>query len=39
MNNYFITKPTMHKFIFVKKEMNELIMAKIKFLKNFMENF
>jgi hypothetical protein len=30
MNKYFMAKPTMHKLIVFKINMNEVIMAKIK---------
>jgi hypothetical protein len=32
MNIYFMTKPIMQKLIMVKKNMNEVIMAKIKMI-------
>ncbi len=38
MNKYFIVKPTMHKLIMVKIDMNEKLWLKSKWLQYFWQN-
>jgi len=38
MNIYFMTKPIMKKLITIKINMNEVIMGKIKMLKELWQN-